>query len=86
MISRLADLGCVGGLGNIGVAGGGNGALKVVPFSDYPGSSSGMSALGKSVAAKRELSCRYRVPGLLVGDSRRHVNSWSHRHRRAGRI
>jgi hypothetical protein len=35
-----------------------------------------MSALGKSVGAKRELSCRYQVPGLLVGDSQRHVNTY----------
>ena len=38
LFQLLADLGCVGGRANVGVAGGGNGAGEVVPFSDCPGS------------------------------------------------
>jgi hypothetical protein len=32
LFQLLADLGCVGGRGNVGVAGGGNGAGEVVPL------------------------------------------------------
>ena len=48
---------------------------RVVPSDDTPGSSSRMSPLGKRVGAKRELSRRYQVPGLLVGDSQWYVNT-----------
>jgi hypothetical protein len=61
-------------------------SLDVFPCSTRPGSSSRMSALGKSVAATGELSCRYQVPGLLAGDSQWHVNTWSQPYRRAGWI